>query len=85
MKRTNLLALLALACAPLLAAEPPAQFALETEAWLAKQRENRVSDTAKPLGGPVVERIYQRYLESFTHPIPEDLLAEEAEFGTAGD
>lgn len=84
MKRINLLAVVALLCAtPVMAAEP-APLAADTEAWLAKQRENRATEP-KPLSGPVVERIHQRYLDSFTHPIPEDLLAEQADFGTAGD
>lgn len=45
--------------------------ASETEAWLDLQRSGREAAAPRPLSGDVASRIYQRYLKSFTHPIPE--------------
>lgn len=68
--------ILALA-APLLAqaqdAAPaaPAQPGDETRAWLQLQASGAASvPEAAPMSGEVADRVYQRYLKSFDHPIP---------------
>lgn len=44
-----------------------------TRLWLARQREGQqASARAQPLSGAVQEQVYERYLKSFSHPIPED-------------
>jgi hypothetical protein len=43
-----------------------------TRGLLALQRDGRrASATPRPIDGPVAETSYQRYLDSFRHPIPE--------------
>lgn len=39
--------------------------------WLDQQRSGESAGSRPTLGGPELQRIYDRYLESFTHPIPE--------------
>ncbi|MBX6421465.1 MAG: DUF3613 domain-containing protein [Nevskia sp.] len=46
-------------------------FGSETNAWLAAQIAS-TSGTPRPMPGEVASRVYQRYLDSFTHPIPEE-------------
>jgi len=59
------------------AAEPAAEQAGNGEAtrlWLERQAQgSQASTKAQPLSGPAMERVYQRYLKSFTHPIPDRL------------
>jgi len=44
-----------------------------TRDLLALQREGRAaSPTPRPIAGEVADLSYQRYLKSFTHPIPAD-------------
>ena len=44
--------------------------------WLQKQRSGTVAGSQPTLGGAEMQRIYERYLESFTHPIPEQFEVE---------
>lgn len=42
-----------------------------TKAWLELQSSGRAaSPQAQPISGPVMDRTHERYLESFTHPVP---------------
>lgn len=77
-KRTPLAcasALLALCCSfGVGAAEnetQPVAIGSTTEAILKMQREGSAAGQAQPMSGEVASRAYKRYLESFTHPIPE--------------
>lgn len=49
-----------------------------TRFWLQLQRSGQeASTTERPMPGEVAERVYQRYLESFTHPIPSTFERED--------
>jgi hypothetical protein len=44
----------------------------ETRRWLELQSSGAAASTTRQtVSGPVADAIYQRYVESFTHPIPE--------------
>ena len=44
----------------------------EARAWLDLQRGgSQASETPRPMSGQQAQNIHERYLESFTHPIPE--------------
>ncbi|ROH88132.1 DUF3613 domain-containing protein [Pseudomethylobacillus aquaticus] len=44
---------------------------VQTRAWLDLQTSGKAaSNKPQQLSGPVMERINERYLKSFTHPIP---------------
>ncbi|MGQ0502711.1 MAG: DUF3613 domain-containing protein [Panacagrimonas sp.] len=60
---------------PLLAAAAgTAPVGTETRDWTALQVEGKAgSDVPRPMPGEIAERVYQRYAESFSHPIPEKL------------
>lgn len=46
----------------------------EARAWLELQKGGTAaSPTERPLPGEIADRSYQRYAESFSHPIPETL------------
>jgi hypothetical protein len=43
-----------------------------TREWLELQRSNRAaSSQAQTLSGPALDKIHQRYIDSFARPIPE--------------
>lgn len=42
-----------------------------TRAWLDMQRSGKSAAPAQRLSSAAESRVYARYLESFTHPIPE--------------
>lgn len=42
-----------------------------TRAWLDMQRSGKSAAPAQRLSSAAEARVYARYLESFTHPIPE--------------
>lgn len=49
----------------------------QTRAWLDLQASGTQASTAeRPMTGELAERVYQRYLDSFTHPIPEQFKRE---------
>lgn len=84
-----LLAALGLAMAA--QAQPPGRQAVnellvsgaETRAWLSLQKSGVAAPTdSRPMSGEVGERVYERYLESYTRPIPETF--EREEFGSGG-
>lgn len=52
----------------------------QTRQWLALQREGHAaSQQPQPLSGPVAAKIYQRYEDSFSHPIPEFFSGDDAD------
>lgn len=55
------------AAAPPAVAIPPA-----TAQWLELQRSGQAAGAAGRLPGDAAERVYQRYLNSFDHPIAEN-------------
>lgn len=65
--------------APLAVAEdePPQRSAIpetgdNTRAWLELQKSNNAAwGTPRPMSGDVAAKVYERYLNSFGHPIPE--------------
>ena len=74
MKPKALLLSALLVAAPAWAQAPaaPTTDGSATRAWMALQKgdEGTVS-TPRPQSGEEAERVYQRYLDSFDHPIPE--------------
>jgi uncharacterized protein involved in copper resistance len=66
-------------------AAPQASNGEATRAWLDRQaRGDQASPVAQPLPGPAMERVYERYLKNFTHPIPEHFERERLGTGTPG-
>jgi len=69
---------------PLYAAEnepSPGQVGKQTREALQLQRSGQsASATERPMSGEVAERTHRRYVESFSHPIPESFKDEEQEF-----
>ena len=64
-------AALALLSAAAQAGDPPEQ-GEQTEKWLRLQRTNNATLGAeRPMPGEIAEQVYQRYLKSFTQPVPE--------------
>jgi hypothetical protein len=63
---------LLLAAIPVYADDPPA-VGTQTRAWTKMQAGGAAAEKGPPRGmpGEVADRVYQRYLQSFTHPIPE--------------
>jgi hypothetical protein len=55
--------------APITVATVP--FGARTRAWLALQRQIVPARHARPLPVEAESRAFERYLQSFTHPIPE--------------
>jgi hypothetical protein len=55
-------------------AADPAPTGTQTRAWVKLQKSGTEASKAAPprgLPGEAADRVYQRYLQSFTHPIPE--------------
>lgn len=49
-----------------------------TRDWLVLQREGeQASPIERTLPGPIQDRIYQRYLQSFEYPIPENFYSRD--------
>lgn len=81
---TALIPVLLLASAAALAddAPPPASGA-DARAWLDLQNSGSASaPTPRPMPGEVADRVYERYLKSFEHPLPERF--EREDLGTGG-
>lgn len=55
-----------------------------TESVLAAQREGHFAGRQAPYTGPVAERAYKRYLDSFSKPMPEfkDVIGTGSKSGT---
>jgi hypothetical protein len=51
---------------------PRPAFGSDTRAWLDLQSSNaQASVTSQTLPGPVMQKVYQRYVDSFARPIPD--------------
>lgn len=49
----------------------------QTRAWMDLQATGtQASEAERPMTGELAERVYQRYLDSFTHPIPDQFKRE---------
>lgn len=55
-----------------------------TTEWLSMQRDNRAAAPTQPLLGDVASLVYQRYLESFKHKIPESMGTQVGAAGMSG-
>lgn len=88
MKVRVISAVLALALsAPLVAGERDDQEGAERQGedarkgsvdeWLELQRSGKAAGSRPTLTGEEMQRIYDRYLDSFTHPIPETFRTED--------
>lgn len=63
---------LMLASVPVMADQAGPAVGEQTRSWLELQASGAQASAAeRPMQGEVAERVYQRYLDSFTHPIPE--------------
>ena len=73
-------ACLLLSCSSLGAVEISTEsYGSSTRRWLELQRSGAVaSSTRQPLSGPVAKNIHERYVDSFTYPIPEYYYDEES-------
>lgn len=84
MNKILIIASLILMGLPIIAASEPAagtEAGKQTRAALELQRSGQAaSGTERPMSGAVAERTYQRYVDSFAHPIPESFKDEEQEF-----
>jgi hypothetical protein len=57
----------------------------ETRRWLELQNSGAAASTTRQtISGPVADAIYQRYVESFTHPIPEFYKNDQNGSGSGG-
>jgi len=53
------------------AIEAAAETQPQAKAWLELQSSGRAASMqAQPLPGPVMDQVQERYLKSFTHPVP---------------
>jgi hypothetical protein len=56
-----------------------------TKAWLELQKSGQMAEgEARPMDGEAADASYQRYLDSFKHPIPQTLGRGEATGADAG-
>ncbi|EJO51739.1 DUF3613 domain-containing protein [Burkholderia multivorans] len=55
-----------------------------TTEWLSMQRDNRAAAPTQPVLGDVASLVYQRYLESFKHKIPESMGTQVGAAGMSG-
>lgn len=46
-------------------------FGKDTRTWLELQRSGSSAAPGKPVSGAVASRVYKRYLDSFSHPLPD--------------
>ncbi|HUP92225.1 MAG TPA: DUF3613 domain-containing protein [Solimonas sp.] len=77
---------LVLAALPLAAADPVIEKqGDETKVWLELQRSG-VAGTQAPqtMSGEVADQVYERYLKSFAHPIPENFTRDRFVGGGGG-
>lgn len=55
----------------------------ETRGWVELQQSNHAAMAApRPMPGEVADRVYARYLDSFSHPIPETFERESFKSGS---
>lgn len=63
---------------------PAYEVGRETHAWLELQRSGKAAGLSHPLSADAANLSYQRYLKSFTHPIPEFYRAPDDGFSVSG-
>ena len=57
----------------------------KTREWLSLQREGHAaSEQPQVMSGPVAARIYQRYQDSFSYPIPEYFTGDDGDASVLG-
>ncbi|HEX4895203.1 MAG TPA: DUF3613 domain-containing protein [Solimonas sp.] len=77
-----LLPALLLSTLPAVAADETPPPGSEARAWLDLQRSGAAASRTPPTtSGEVADRVYQRYLQSFEHPLPERFEREEINTG----
>ncbi|HEX4871527.1 MAG TPA: DUF3613 domain-containing protein [Nevskiaceae bacterium] len=89
MSQCSSVLVLLLVSASLSAAEPVAranpEIGVQTQRWLELQNSNNAAQgTARPLPGEVADAIYERYVNSFRHPIPVQFERESFNTGSSG-
>lgn len=58
----------------------------QTRDWLSLQREGKAASTQpQPVSGAVAAKVYQRYEDSFSHPIPEYFTGDDADASVLDD
>lgn len=62
---------------------PPFSTESETRAWLNMQSSGELAGNKYKLAGQTATQIYQRYLKSFTHPIPAEFNNNKNSSGSA--
>lgn len=86
MKPTAILPILMMMTLPAWA-ETPAEATADgssTRQWMSLQKGDAATvPAARPQSGEVGDRVYQRYLESFEHPIPETFEREQFTSGSS--
>lgn len=61
------------AAQPVAEATPLPRIGADTRSWLALQKDAAAqTPDLRPVPGEVAEQVYQRYVDSFKHPIPEE-------------
>ncbi|WP_051278747.1 DUF3613 domain-containing protein [Solimonas flava] len=61
------------AAQPVAEAAPLPQIGGDTRSWLAMQKDAAAqTPDLRPVPGEIAEQVYQRYVNSFKHPIPEE-------------
>ena len=65
--------------------EIPTKVGSQTRAWTDLQKSNIASSAApRPMPGEVADKVYDRYANSFGHPIPETYPRESISSGGSG-
>ncbi|MCX4189645.1 DUF3613 domain-containing protein [Methylophaga sp. OBS3] len=57
----------------------------QTRYWLEWQSSGgAASSQPQPMSGPVAAKVYQRYIDSFSYPIPEYMVSDDADASVLG-
>jgi len=63
----------------------PYRLGQDARAWTELQKSGAASSNAvRPMPGEVADKVYDRYLQSFSHPIPETFERESFVGGSGG-
>jgi hypothetical protein len=72
MNKILMILALTLPAAAFASADAKYQLGTEARAWTDLQKNGRASlGSVRPMPGEVADKVYDRYLQSFSHPIPE--------------
>jgi len=69
--KTVIVVVMALAAGSAIADENRAAYGDQTRAWMELQKSPQNKAPPQGMPGEAADRVYQRYLQSFTRPIPE--------------